>query len=213
LEEKIKEYENNSIAISINSTNKTKKDIIEKVKVVDINIQSSLEKSNFNNKDLIINSKSKLGPIKEESSPIPKNSRYSSYNDNNDIKLMNSIDDEILGKEQNLNDNSSNKNIELFTIKNKEKIFLSRNEEIKKENNESNFNPKTEIKKIRRKKNFNFEEKKFDISKINKIKKQCGDQVKDYSDEKIQKILDENGGDYRETITDIMLRLSRILSN
>ena len=127
---------------------------------------------------------------------------------------MNSIDDEILGKEQNLNDNSINKNIELFTIKNnKEKIFLSRNEEIKKENNESNFNPKTEIKKIRGKKYFNFEEKKFDIFSINKIRKQCGDQVKDYSDEKIQKILDENGGDYRETITDIMLRLSRILSN
>ena len=170
LEEKIKEYVNNSIALSMNSTNKTKKDKIEKVKVVDISIQSSQEKSNFNNKDFIIISKSKLGPIKEESSPIPQNNRYSSYNDNNDIKLMNSIDDEILGKEQNLNDNSINKNIELFTIKNnKEKIFLSRNEEIKKENNESNFNPKTEIKKIRGKKYFNFEEKKFDISSINII--------------------------------------------
>ena len=29
---------------------------------------------------------------------------------------MNSNDEEILGKEQNLNDNSSNKNIESFTI-------------------------------------------------------------------------------------------------
>jgi len=37
--------------------------------------------------------------------------------------------------------------------------------------------------------------------------------MKDYSDEKIQKILDENGGDYRETITDIMLRLSKIVNN
>jgi len=116
--------------------------------VVDINIQSSLEKSNFNNKNLIIISKSKLGPIQEESSSIPQNNRYSSYNNTNDIILMNSNDEEILGKEQSLNDNSSNKNIELFTIKNnKEKIFLSRNEEIKKENNELIFIQKLKLKK------------------------------------------------------------------
>jgi len=37
--------------------------------------------------------------------------------------------------------------------------------------------------------------------------------VKNYSDEKIQKILDENGGNYFETITDIMLRLTKIIYN
>ena len=35
--------------------------------------------------------------------------------------------------------------------------------------------------------------------------------VKDYSDEKIQKILDENDGYYREAITDIMPRLCKII--
>ena len=204
LEEKIKEYEN--------SKDKIKK-LIKGEKVIDFNIQSSLEKSKFEQK-LNQSNKSTLKPIEKESSPIPQNSGDSNYNNKNDLNSVNSIDKGILEIEQNLNDNLNNINIEELISKNDKKIkFLSRNEEISKENNISNLNPKTEIKRMRSKKKFNIEEKKLDTDTIKKIREQCGNQVKNYSDEKIQKILDDNGGNYLETITDIMLRLSRILSN
>ena len=196
LEEKIKEYEN--------SKDKIKK-LIKGEKVIDFNIQSSLEKSNFEIK-LNQSNKSTLKPIEKESSPFPQNSRDSNYNNKNDLNSVDSFDKGILEIEKNLNDNFKNINIEEFISKNdKKRKFLSRNEEINKKNNISNLNPKTEIKRMRNK-------KKLDIDTITKIRKQCGNQVKNYSDEKIQKILDDNGGNYLETITDIMFRLSRILS-
>ena len=200
MEEKIKKYD-----IKFENRNKIKIKLIKEEKVIDINIQSGQVNPNFNDQKL--NSIKNTTPIfmEKEFSPIPQNNGDSNYNSKNDLNPINSINKGILGQEQNLNDNL---NIEEYiTKKNK---FISRNEEIKKENDIPNLNPKTEIKRMRSKKKFNIEEKKLDIVMIKKIRKQCGDQVKDYSDEKIQKILDENGGNYMDTISDIMLRYSRI---
>ena len=196
LEAKLKEYKN-LIDININSRNKPK----EKDKLVDINIQSNLEKLNFNEEELSSINNPIPNPMREEHSSFTQNYR----NDNiiKDLNPANTIDKVILEMELNLNDNLNNINIEESINKNKTRKFLSRNEEIKKEINEINLNPKTEIRKRTI--------KNFDIDKINKIREKCGDQVKNYSDEKIQKILDENGGNYIETITDIMLRLSKII--
>ena len=196
MEAKLKEYKN-LIDININSRNKPK----EKDKLVDINIQSNLEKLNFNEEELSSINNPIPNPMREEHSSFTQNYR----NDNiiKDLNPANTIDKVILEMELNLNDNLNNINIEESINKNKTRKFLSRNEEIKKEINEINLNPKTEIRKRTI--------KNFDIDKINKIREKCGDQVKNYSDEKIQKILDENGGNYIETITDIMLRLSKII--
>ena len=213
LEEEIKKYEN-SKDINIDIKNKTIKKLIKEEKVIDINIQNSLEQSNSNEQKLnSLNSiyEPALIPIKKESSPILQNKGDSNYNNKNDLNPLNIIGKGILEMELDLNDNLNNINIEEFINKNdKKRKYLSRNEEIKKEISVPNLNPKIEIKRKRTKKEFNIDEKKLDIDIINKIRKQCGDQVKDYSDEKIQKILDENGGNYMDTISDIMLRYSRI---
>ena len=215
LEEEIKKYKN-SKDINIDIRNKTIKKLIKEEKVIDINIQNSLEQSNSNEQKLdSLNSiyEPTIIPIEKESSPILHNKGDSNSNNENDLNPMNFIDKGILEMELDLNDNLNNINIEEFINKNdKKRKYLSRNEEIEKEINETNLNPKTEIKRKRTKKEFNIEEKKLDIDIINKIRKQCGDQVKDYSDEKIQKILDENGGNYMDTISDIMLRYSRIVN-
>jgi len=204
LEEKIKKYEN-SKDINIDYRNGTIKKLIREEKVIDINIQNNLEKSysteqKLNSSNSI--SKRTLKSLEEESSSILQRKEDSNNNKKNDFP-MDLFDKGILDMELNLNDNLNNINIEESINKDKTRQFLSRNEEIKKEINEPNLNPKTEIRK-RTKKN-------FDIDKINKIREKCGDQVKNYSDEKIQKILDENGGNYLETVTDIMLRLSKII--
>ena len=198
MEAKLKEYKN-LIDININSRNKPK----EKDKLVDINIQSNLEKLNFNEEELSSINNPIPNPMGEEHSSFTQNYR----NDNiiKDLNPANTIDKVILEMELNLNDNLNNINIEESISTDKKRKFLSRNEEIKKEINEPNLNLKTEIRK-RTKKN-------LDIDKITKIRNQCGDQVKNYSDEKIQKILDENGGNYLDTITDIMLGLSKIIYN
>ena len=139
----------------------------------------------------------------EEHSSFIQN--YRNDNIKKELNPVNTIYKAILEMELNLNDNLNIINIEKSISTDKKRKFLSRNEEIKKEINEPNLNLKTEIRK-RTKKN-------LDLDKINKIRNLCGDQMKNYSDEKIQKILDENNGNYLETITDIMLRLSKIIHN
>ena len=204
LEKKVKVYD-----IKFENRNKIKIKLIKEEKVIDINIQSGQVNPNFNEQKLNSIKNTTPIPMEKEFSPIPQNNGDSNYNSKNFLNPMNFIDKGILGQEQNLNDNLNNINIEEY-ITNKNTL-ISRNEEIRKENDILNFNPKTEIKRMRSKKKYNIEEKKLDIDTINKIRKQCGDQIKDYSDEKIQKILDENGGNYMGTITDIMLRTSRII--
>jgi len=205
LEEKIKNYENSKY-LNIDYRNETIKKLIKEEKVIDINIQNNLEKSYSNEQKLnLLNSINKptLKPFEKESSPILQNKGNSNYNNKIGLNPVDFCDKAILEMELNLNDNN-NINIEESINKDKKRNCLSRNnEEIKKEISILNNNPKTEIRK-RTKKN-------LDIDKINKIRNQCGDQVKNYSDEKIQKILDENGGIYLDTITDIMLRLSKII--
>ena len=206
LEEKIKNYENSKY-LNIDYRNETIKKLIKEEKVIDINIQNSLEKSYYNEQKInLLNSinKSNLKLLEEGFSPFLQDK--GDLNNSNEIDL-NPVDlcgKGILEMELNLNDNLNNINIEESINKDKKRNCLSRNnEEIKEEISVPNFNPKTEIRKITK--------KNLDIDKINKIRNQCGDQVKNYSDEKIQKILDENGGNYIETITDIMLRLSKII--
>jgi len=206
LEEKIKKYENSN-DINNDYRNETIKNLKKEEKVIDINIQNSLEKSYYNEQKInLLNSinKSNLKLLEEGFSPFLQDK--GDLNNSNEIDL-NPVDlcgKGILEMELNLNDNLNNINIEESINKDKKRNCLSRNnEEIKKEISILNNNPKTEIRK-RTKKN-------LDIDKINKIRNQCGDQVKNYSDEKIQKILDENGGNYIETITDIMTRLSKII--
>jgi len=206
LEEKIKKYENSN-DINNDYRNETIKNLKKEEKVIDINIQNSLEKSYYNEQKInLLNSinKSNLKLLEEGFSPFLQDK--GDLNNSNEIDL-NPVDlcgKGILEMELNLNDNLNNINIEESINKDKKRNCLSRNnEEIKEEISVPNFNPKTEIRKITK--------KNLDIDKINKIRNQCGDQVKNYSDEKIQKILDENGGIYLDTITDIMLRLSKII--
>ena len=207
LEEKLKKYEN---ALDIDS----KKKLIKEEKVVEINIQSSLEKFNFNKQKLHSINNDIPRAKEEESSSIIRNNGNSNNNNKDDLNQVISIDKEILEKQENLKDNLSNINLgEIISNNYKKNKYLSRNEEIKREIDISNLNPKTEIKKIKGKNKFNFEEKKLDIDIINKIRKQCGDQVKSYSDEKIQRILDDNGGNFKKTLVDIMLRFSKIINN
>ena len=207
LEEKLKKYEN---ALDINS----KKKLIKEEKVIEINIQSSLEKFNFNKQKINSINNDIPRANEEESSSIIRNNGNSNNNNKDDLNQVISIDKEILEKQENLKNKLSNNNLGEFISNNyKKNKFLSRNEEIKKEIDISNLNPKTEIKKIKGKNKFNFEEKKLDIDSINKIRKQCGDQVKNYSDEKIQRILDDNGGNFQKTLVDIMLRFSKIINN
>jgi len=205
LEEKIK----NLIDININN----KKKLIKEEKVIEINIQSSLEKLSFNKQKLKLINNDIPNFIGETYSLILQNDGEPIYNNKDDLNKVISIDKEISQKQENLNDNLNNINFEEFN--NKKNKFMSRNEEIKKEFDISNLNPKTEIKKIKvkNKSKFNFEEKKLDIDTINKIRKQCGAQVKNYSDEKIQRILDENGGNFQKTLVDIMLRFSKIIND
>ena len=184
--------------------NKTKNKSLKEEKMIDNNIQRNLEKPSSNEKN--INSNINATPIymEEDCLSLLQNIEDSNYNNKIVSIPLNSNDEGILRIKQNLNDNLNNINID--QIKNdKKREFLSRNEEIKKDNDIANLNPKTDIKKKK--------VKKLDIDTINKIRKQCSDKVKNYSDEKIQKILDDNGGNYPETLTDIMCRLSKILYN
>jgi len=207
LEEKIKNL------ININIDNK--KNLIKEEKVIELNIQNNLEKLSFNKQKLNLINNDIPYFMGETSSLILQNDGEPIYNNKDDLYQVISIDKEISQKQENLNANLSNINIEEFINNNNKNKFMSRNEEIKKEFDISNLNPKTEIKKIKvkNKNKFNFEEKKLDIDNINKIRKQCGDQVKNYSDEKIQRILDENGGNFQNTLVDIMLRFSKIINN
>jgi len=194
LEEKIK----NLIYTNINN----KKMLIKEEKVIEINIQNSLEKLSFK-KQKLISINNDIPNFMEEAPPPFLQNNGDSYNNNkDDLYQVISINKEILEKQENLNDNLNNINIEEFINNNNKYKFMNRNEEIKKEFDISNLNQKTEIKKIKgkNKNKFNFEEKKLDIDKINKIRMQCGDQVKNYSDEKIQRILDENGGNFQKTL-------------
>jgi len=182
--------------------NKAKNKSLKKEKMIDNNIQRNLEKSSSNEKNINSNINDSPIFIVEDTLSLLQNNEDSNYNNKIVSIPPNSNDERILRIKQNLNDNLNNINID--QIKNdKKREFLSRNEEIMKDNDITNFYPKTEIKKKK--------VKKLDIDTINKIRKQCGNQVKYYSDEKIQKILDDNGGKYREAITDIMLRLSKII--
>ena len=150
LEAKLREYKN-LIDININSRNKPK----EKDKLVDINIQSNLENPNFNEEELSSINNPIPNPMGEEHSSFTQN--YKNDNIIKDLNLENTIDKGILEMELNLNDNLNNINIEEFMrINDKEKIFLSRNEEIKKDNDITNVNPKIEIKKIKRKKKIRY---------------------------------------------------------
>ena len=188
--------------------------LIKEEKVIEINIQSSLEKFNINKQKLHSINNDIPRAKEEESSSIIRNNGNSNNNNKDDLNQVISIDKEILEKQENLKDNLSNINLgEIISNNYKKNKYLSRNEEIKREIDISNLNPKTEIKKIKGKNKFNFEEKKLDIDIINKIRKQCGDQVKSYSDEKIQRILDDNGGNFKKTLVDIMLRFSKIINN
>ena len=182
--------------------NKAKNKSLKKEKMIDNNIQRNLEKSSSNEKNINSNINDSPIFIVEDTLSLLQNNEDSNYNNKIVSIPPNSNDERILRIKQNLNDNLNNINID--QIKNdKKREFLSRNEEIMKDNDITNFYPKTEIKKKK--------VKKLDIDTINEIRKQCGNQVKYYSDEKIQKILDDNGGKYREAITDIMLRLSKII--
>jgi len=184
--------------------NKTKNKSLKEEKMIDNNIQRNLEKSSSNEKNINSNINASAILIEEDTLSLLQNNEDSNYNNKIISIPLNSNDEGILRIKQNLNDNLNNINID--QIKNdKKREFLSRNEEIKKDKDITNFNPKTEIKKKK--------VIKLDIDTINKIRKQCGDQVKNYSDEKIQKIFDDNGGNYTETLTDIMFRLSKILNN
>jgi len=205
LEEKIKNL------ININIDNK--KELIKEEKVIEINIQSNLEKLSFKKQKLNLINNDIPNFMGETSSLILQNYGDSYNNNKDDLNQVISIDKEISQKQENLNDNLNNINFEEFN--NKKNKFMSRNEEIKKEFDISNLNPKAEIKIIKgkNKNKFNFEEKKLDIDNINKIRKQCGDLVKNYSDEKIQRILDENGGNFQKTLVDIMLRFSKIIND
>jgi len=207
LEEKIK----NLIYTNIYN----KKNLIKEEKVIEINIQSSLEKLSFKKQKLNLINNDIPNFMEEAPPPFLENNGDSYNNNKDDLNQVISIDKEILEKQENLNDNLSNINIEEFINKNNKYKFMNKNEEIKKEIAISNLTQKTEIKIIKgkNKNKFNFEEKKLDIDTINKIRKQCGDKVKNYSDEKIQRILDENGGNFQKTLVDIMLRFSTIIND
>ena len=119
LEEEINKYKNsidrNKVKVC---SNKTKKISIKEEKMIDINIQRSLEKSSFKKQNKISIKKSNLRPKEEESSSIHQNKEDSKYNNKNDSNPVDSNDKGILGRKQNSNGNSNKINIKVSFSKN-----------------------------------------------------------------------------------------------
>ena len=153
------------------------------------------------------------------------------------IQKLYSIVEELSKENKKIKEEFKNKNDEFNKVKNKLKIIEEENDQIKKRinkieeyiNNDQNKNNniKKESNLLNSNKNINENElynidiinandqiqkknnKKLDMDLIQKIREEYGKDFEEFSDEKIQKELEENDYDFQKTVMELMLRTTK----